>query len=90
MEDCEQRHTSPACDLTVAKQCLLYQDDVPAANKSTHTHTHSFYTQNSFASTKNELHDFAPDKEPLLSMLEGEIQAMYRSKPGKPSNSATF
>lgn len=30
---------------------------------------------------REELHDFAPDKEPLLSMLEGEIQAMYLDKP---------
>lgn len=36
----------------------------------------------SFAATQNELHDFSPDKEPLLSMLEGEIQAMYMCKPG--------
>ena len=37
----------------------------------------------SFASTKDELHDFAPDKEPLLSMLEGDVQPMYMCKPGK-------
>lgn len=37
----------------------------------------------SFAATKKELHDFSPDKEPLLSMLEGEIQAMYMCKPGR-------
>ena len=37
----------------------------------------------SFAATKNELHDFSPAKEPLLSMLEGEIQAMYMCKPGE-------
>lgn len=36
----------------------------------------------SFAATKNELHEFSPSKEPLLSMLEGEIQAMYMCKPG--------
>ncbi len=37
----------------------------------------------SFAATQNELHDFSPDKEPLMSMLEGEIQAMYMCKPGE-------
>ena len=35
----------------------------------------------SHAVPREELHDFAPDKEPLLSMLEGEIQAMYLDKP---------
>ena len=37
----------------------------------------------SFAATKNELHEFSPTKEPLLSMLEGEIQTMYMCKPGE-------
>ena len=41
-----------------------------------------FLLFSSFAATKNELHDFSPDKEPLLSMLEGEIQTMYMCKPG--------
>lgn len=45
----------------------------------THSHTHT----HSFASTKDELHEFAPDKEPLSSMLDGEIQAMYMCKPGE-------
>ena len=42
-----------------------------------------FLFGHSFASTKDELHDFAPDKEPLLSMLEGDVQPMYMCKPGK-------
>ena len=37
----------------------------------------------SFAATKKELHEFSPDKEPLQSMLEGEIPAMYMCKPGE-------
>ena len=44
----------------------------------------------SFAATKNELHDFSPDKEPLLSMLEGEIQAMYLCKPGELGGVCVF
>ena len=48
-----------------------------------HTHTHSYTHTHSFASTKDELHEFAPDKEPLSSMLDGEIQAMYMCKPGE-------
>lgn len=41
----------------------------------------SFKDGRFFAATRNELHDFDPAKEPLLSMLEGEIQAMYMCKP---------
>jgi hypothetical protein len=44
---------------------------------------HCLLFVDSFASTKDELHDFAPDKEPLLSMLEGDVQPMYMCKPGK-------
>ena len=44
----------------------------------------------SFAATKNELHDFSPDREPLLSMLEGEVQAMYVHKPGEPATGALW
>ena len=36
----------------------------------------------SHEATENELHVFSPDKEPLLSMLEGDIQPMYMCKPG--------
>ena len=36
----------------------------------------------SFAAKISGLHHFAPDKEPLSSMLEGEIQPMYMCKPG--------
>jgi len=43
----------------------------------------SFKDGRFFASTKDELHEFAPDKEPLSSMLDGEIQAMYMCKPGE-------
>jgi len=51
----------------------------PSITYKPHIH-HILY---SFVATKNELHDFSPDKEPLLSMLEGEIQAMYMCKPGE-------
>ena len=51
-----------------------------------HMHTHSHTHTHSFASTKDELHEFAPDKEPLSSMLDGEIQAMYMCKPGEHSD----
>ncbi len=37
----------------------------------------------SHVATENELHVFSPDKEPLLSMLEGEIQPMFMCKPGE-------
>ena len=37
----------------------------------------------SHVATENELHQFSPNKEPLQSMLEGEIQAMYLYKPGR-------
>jgi len=37
----------------------------------------------SHVATENELHEFSPDKEPLLSMLEGDIQPMYMDKPGE-------
>jgi Ras-related protein Rab-1A len=41
----------------------------------------SFKDGRFFAVTKNELHEFSPHKEPLLSMLDGEIQPMYMCKP---------
>ena len=37
---------------------------------------------NSFAAKTSDLHDFSPDKEPLSSMLDGEIQPMFMCKPG--------
>ncbi|KAL5500801.1 hypothetical protein EMCRGX_G012406 [Ephydatia muelleri] len=40
----------------------------------------SFKDGRFYAVPKEDLHDFAPDKEPLQSMLEGEIQAMYLDK----------
>jgi hypothetical protein len=51
---------------------------------------HCLLFVDSFASTKDELHDFAPDKEPLLSMLEGDVQPMYMCKPGKGLSSLFF
>jgi hypothetical protein len=42
----------------------------------------SFKDGRFYAAKAENLHTFAPTKEPLLSMLEGDIHSMYMCKPG--------